>query len=488
MPNVLFTHLGKTVSVTAGSTILQAAQQLGLHLDAPCGGQGKCGKCKVIADGREVLACQYIVEADVSVTLPQSTSVQILSEGLSFHIPIDPVRGGYLIAIDIGTTTVVCFLLSPQGEELATASMLNPQRPYGADVMSRIQYAVGGKGHELTAAIREGLNSLVAECCRKAGIAQSDIGVVSVVGNPCMQQLFLGLSVNNLAEVPFSPALTKAETVDAACFPACTNASLLVVPDISGYVGADTMGCILGAKLHEAQDTVLLVDIGTNGEMVLTHGGRMTACSTAAGPALEGASIHFGMRGAEGAIDKVWLENGQRRCSVIGGGKATGICGSGLIDAVAVLLNQGLLNKRGRIQSTDELDGQRVVMLTDTVYLTQDDIRQVQLAKGAIAAGIQLMCQHLGITPADIDRVILAGAFGSFLNPDSACRIGLLPMELAGKISAAGNLAGVGAKMLALNREQLPLTQSLLNRIEALELAQIPSFQHTFAVHMCFDV
>lgn len=229
-----------------------------------------------------------------------------------------------------------------------------------------------------------------------------------------------------------------------------------------------------------------MVDIGTNGEMVLAHNRRMTACSTAAGPALEGANIRFGMRGAEGAIDHVWVEDGEIHCSVIGGRKAAGICGSGIIDAIAALLDLKLLNKRGRIQSAVEIDDQRIVRLTDTVYLTQEDIRQVQMAKGAIAAGIHLMCAHLDITPADIHHVILAGAFGSYMNPESACRIGLLPKELLGKISAGGNLAGIGSKMLAINKEQLPLTQDLLSRIEFLELADLPAFQKTFAKCMGF--
>lgn len=488
MPKVSFVGSGKTITVDRGTTLLQATHQLGLAVDAPCGGHGKCGKCRAIVNGQEVLACQYQVDSDITVVLPRQSSARILSEGQVANIPLDPVKPGYLAAFDIGTTTVVCFLLSPDGTETATASMLNPQIPFGADVMTRIQYAIDGGLNTLTTLIRNGMGQLLEECCQKAGIAETEIGVISVVGNPCMQQIFLGLSVNNLAEVPFAPAITEADIQDAAdYFPEYKNAVLLTVPDISGYIGADTMGCILATKMYKAEDTVLMVDIGTNGEMVLAHKGRMTACSTAAGPALEGASIQFGMRGAEGAIDRVWLENGEIKCSVIGGGEAVGICGSGIIDAVAALLDGKWLNKRGRMKVAAEIDGQRIVQLTQNVYLTQEDIRQVQLAKGAIAAGIQLMCNHLGITVEEIDRCILAGAFGSFLNPKSACRTGLLPRELTSKITAAGNLAGVGAKMLAMNKEQLPLSQSLLNRIEFLELAQVPTFQRTFALCMGFQ-
>lgn len=488
MPKVSFVDSGRAITVDRGTTLLEVTHQLGLAVDAPCGGHGKCGKCRAIVNGREVLACQYQVEADITVTLPQQSSARILSDGQAVNVPLDPVKPGYLAAFDIGTTTVVCFLLSPDGTEVATASMLNPQTPFGADVMTRIQYAIDSGLNTLTTLIRNGMGQLLEECCRKVGIVQAEIGVISVVGNPCMQQIFLGLSVNNLAEVPFAPVISEAGIQNAAdYFPECKNAVLLTVPDISGYIGADTMGCILATKMYEAEDTVLMVDIGTNGEMVLAHKGRMTACSTAAGPALEGASIQFGMRGAEGAIDRVWLENGEIQCSAIGGGEAVGICGSGIIDAVAALLDGKWLNKRGRMKSTEEMDGQRIVQLTQNVYLTQEDIRQVQLAKGAIAAGIQLMCAHLGITVEQIDRCILAGAFGTFLNPESACRIGLLPRELSGKITAAGNLAGVGAKMLAMNKAQLGQSQSLLSRIEFLELAQVPTFQRTFALCMGFQ-
>ena len=259
-----------------------------------------------------------------------------------------------------------------------------------------------------------------------------------------------------------------------------------MVPDIAGYVGADTVGAVLATKLDSVEDNVLLVDIGTNGEMVLRANGRMAACSTAAGPALEGAKITFGMRGAPGAIDKVWLEDGELRFHVIGDTEATGICGSGLIDAVASFLDLGLINKRGRIQSTEETNGQRVLYLNSDIYLTQNDIHEVMLAKGAIAAGVELLAKTLGIEVSDIDRVLLAGAFGSFLNADQASRIGLLPAGLEGKATAVGNAAGVGACRMALDRSEFERTNELLKQIEFVELANLPEFMGCFARHMGF--
>ena len=238
--------------------------------------------------------------------------------------------------------------------------------------------------------------------------------------------------------------------------------------------------------MYASGDVTLMVDIGTNGEMVLGNRERMTACSTAAGPALEGAKIKFGMRGAPGAINHVWVENGSLRCSVIGGGTAAGICGSGLIDAVACLLELGLLNARGRLLTSEELDGERIVRLTDSVYVTQNDIREVQMAKGAIAAGISLMARELGIEISQIGSVLLAGAFGSFLRPESACRIGLLPAELLGKITAVGNAAGSGAKMMACSKEEFARTDELIAQIEFIELASLPGFQREFAKNMRF--
>ena len=482
MPTVTFTNCRRQIRVEPNTTILQAARQLGMVLDAPCGGNGTCGKCKVKMNGKEVLACQTKIDTDVAVELPQQTAANILTSGQTVVSSVDPIQPGYLVAFDIGTTTVVCFLLSPEGQELAAESKLNPQVAYGADVISRIRSALEGELDALTKVIRAGMSELIAKCCGKAGITPSQIGVISVVGNPCMQQLFLGISPDNLAAVPFTPVLTEVNTEKAAAiFPECSDAILLTIPDISGYVGADTVGCVLASQMYKAEETTLMVDIGTNGEMVLSHAGRMAACSTAAGPALEGANITFGVRSGTGAIDHVWEENGELCYSVIGNREPTGICGSGIIDAIAVALERKLINKRGRIQSTEQQNGQRAIYLSDHIYLTQEDIRQVQIAKGAIAAGIHLMCSYLGITPAQIQRVILAGAFGSFLNPESACRIGMLPEELSGKIIAAGNLAGVGAKVTAISKEQFAFTEELVKRIEFIELADMPDFQKTFA-------
>lgn len=488
----------KELKVLSGTNLLVALRDAGLAPEAPCGGHGTCGKCQVLVDGEEKLACQVMVDADICVKLPVKEQINILSEGTETAMEINPIKEGYLAAFDIGTTTVVCYLLDGvTGKVLAHASVLNPQAPYGADVISRIQAALDGQMDTQTEIIRRGMSGLISEVCRKAGINPEEISVVSVVANPCMQQLFMGISPENLAAVPFDAVLNKIDIVPAADYlPECKNAVLPVIPNISGYVGSDTVGCVISTDMDHAKDICLMVDIGTNGEMVLSKRGRMTACSTAAGPALEGAKIHFGMRGAPGAIDHVRAEDGMIRCSVIGDIPAAGICGSGLIDAVAVMLELGIINKRGRIQTGDkmpeytnrlqEIDGTRVFYLTEEVYLTQDDIREVQLAKGAIAAGIELMAEHLELRIDQIDSVMLAGAFGSFMNPDSACRIGLLPAELKTKITAVGNAAGSGSRIVACDREQLERTQDIVEKVEFIELAALPKFQKCFAMNTNF--
>lgn len=472
----------RNIEAAAGENLLHVLRSAGFCVNAACGGNGSCGKCKVCIDGEEVLACRRVIDRDMTITLPGAEGAHIITDGISQPTAIS-CKDGFCLAFDIGTTTVAGYLLNGKtGRELCCESTLNPQVSYGADIISRIQYALRGHMEELTTVIRKCVADLAGSLCNKAGVDPGQVIIVSIVGNPAMQQFFLGIRPDNLVQIPFSPILTQAKTAKAKDYlPLFENAELLIIPDISGFVGADTLACILATGLHKKEELTLLVDIGTNGEMVLGNKYRMVACSTAAGPALEGANIHFGMRGQTGAIDHVWLEDGQFRCSVIGGSQAVGICGSGIIDAVAAALEAGLINERGRIQNED-----RRVPLTHRLYLTQEDIRQVQLAKGAIAAGIELMAAHLGVDLQNIQKVYLAGAFGTFMDPASACRIGLLPSGLEAKITAVGNAAGSGAKMLACSSQELHLAQGLVKQVELIELASVPAFQRCFAQNMRF--
>ena len=293
---------GRLEEARQGENLLKVLRRANHAPDAPCGGNGKCGKCLVeIEDSkgrRKVLACQTEVWEDMKVHLPKDgeKGTQILLEGHEAPLVMDPLAKGKLLAFDIGTTTVVCYLLSPEdGQELSHASMLNPQEPFGADVISRIQCAVKGEREALTKAIREGMESLIKEVCERAGVSPSEIGVVSVVGNPCMQQLFLGMEVNNLAAVPFAPVLKESAHLPAADYlPSLTNALLLVVPDIAGYVGADTLGCVLSSQMEAASGNVLMVDIGSEGK------------------GQDGSLFHRSRTCPGGSQDPFWHERGER--------------------------------------------------------------------------------------------------------------------------------------------------------------------------------
>ncbi len=464
----------RNIVVADGAPLTDALGQAGIFVHASCGGNGKCGKCKVVVDGREALACQTVVDRDMTVVVPSSSDGVILTKGISVALPAD---SGLCLAVDIGTTTVAAYLIEG-GSVLATRSCNNPQAAFGADVVSRIHHGVKGKAAELTAVIRSCVEDMTRKVLKEAG--KCGLSRVCIVGNPAMQQLFLGLPVENLTEIPFRPLLTAAEICDGGDYiPAWSGAELLTVPDIAGYIGADTVAGILATGMDKEDKLTLLVDIGTNGEMVLGNKDRMVACATAAGPALEGAGIRFGMQASSGAIDRVGKDFS---CHVIGNTKASGICGSGLLDAVAVALSKGLINERGRI-----LMEERIISLADDVFLTQEDIRQLQQAKGAIAAGIRLMAQHLGVCLGDIEKVYLAGAFGTFMDPGSACRVGLLPPELEDRIQPVGNAAGSGAMQIACAKEALARADAIAKAVKHLELSTLPDWARCFAQSMRFE-
>ncbi len=484
MVPVTLPEQGKTLFALPGENLLNVLRRYGLAPDAPCGGQGTCRKCTVYLDGNPQKACSITVNEPMSVQVPKPEKLRVLHEAAAGST----ICGRAVAAVDLGTTSLVCSLLdSETGLRIAVRTSANPQCGYGADVVSRIREALDGRTQILARLIRQAVDELLVDCCRDAGILPEAVEKVCIVGNPAMEQLFLDIPPENLVEIPFQPVLTEPKILPCGDYlNGPSHAELLVVPNISGYVGGDTVGCILSEKLDQADQMTLLVDIGTNGEMVLSAHNRMIACATAAGPALEGANIRFGMRASPGAIDHVWLENEQVRYSTIDGTKAVGICGSGLIDAMAVFLELGKINARGRIAPGQEIDGQRVLSISEEVYLTQEDIRQVQLAKGAIHAGIRMMMEHLGITEEEIECCLLAGAFGSYLDPESACRVGLLPPALRGKIRAVGNAAARGAEQMVLDSCLFSKSAGIVQNTEVLELASLPGFSRTYGRSMNF--
>lgn len=460
------------VTVETGATLLQAQIKVGLRPDAPCGGKGTCGKCRAVVDGREVLACQTVVDRDMVVTLPQTTQANILADGVSLHIQAD-AQHDYALAFDVGTTTVVAYLLDGKsGTVLSSASSLNPQTQYGADVISRIQFAMDGGAETLQDCIRGALAQLTHEVSRRACVEIEDITIAAIVGNTAMHHLLLGIDAKPLVTPPYMPNVFDAKELDAeGLLP--IRGKVCVLPNIAGFVGGDTVGCMVATRFDKLDALTLMIDIGTNGEMVLGNRQRRIACSTAAGPAFEGAKISCGMRGAVGAVDHVWLENGQVKYHVIGDREAVGLCGSGLLDLIAVLLDLEIIDESGYLE-----DGS--YRLCDAVTLTQKDVREVQLAKAAIRAGVELLAQKSGVAVEQIQKVLLAGAFGNYMTPASACRIGMTPACLENCIMPIGNAAGEGAKLCAISQREFSYSQKLAGGTEFLELASMPDFQNKY--------
>lgn len=454
----------------SGGTILQAQIAAGLQPDAPCGGKGTCGKCKVILEGREVLACQEPVDRDMTVQTSDTEGIKILTGGLSAETKPDGAYQ-YAAAFDIGTTTVVAYLLDgTTGRLIASASAMNPQSQYGADVISRLQHALNGKPQELKDCICNTLRELARKITSEAGIGLEDIGTAAIVGNTAMHHLLLGIDPQPLVTPPYMPKVFQALELEKA----------RILPNIAGFVGGDTVGCMVSTRFDRQKELTLLIDIGTNGEMVLGDQNRRIACSTAAGPAFEGAKISCGMRGAEGAVDHVWLENGEVRYHVLGDVPSKGLCGSGLLDLVAVLLELGVIEESGRMEG-------KSYSLCENVVLTQKDVREVQLAKAAIRAGIELLAEQLNVEIGDIRQVCLAGAFGNYMDPASACRIGMIPPVLGDRICPIGNAAGEGAKLCALSRAEFEYSKHLAETTEFLELASLPQFQDRYVDALEFE-
>ena len=603
---VRFKPLDEVTEVERGTSVLKAAFQAGLRLDAECGGMGRCGKCRVmVAKGvscitpkeREYLtpydiknkirlACQANVQASTVVSLLSEPSVkdQILEAGVSRTVAFDPAikkhfldldkadlkhekpldqlirgfleqagirkpildfsclktlplalqnnAGGvtailqgrqvlgfeagdtrdriYGLAVDVGTTTVVGYLFDLGTGNLAGVdSALNSQSSYGSDVVSRIEHAIQTPQglEQLKAEVISTINRIIEKLCDLKNISNREIYSLYLVGNTPMNHLFWGISPCFLARFPYNPLTVKALGVSARDVNVQMNplGRVFSLPLISGFIGSDTVGVILSTGLHKSRLPRLAIDIGTNGEIVLTDGKAMAACSCAAGPAFEGAHIQCGMRATSGAIDRVYLSDGEIRYHVIDEVPPKGICGSGLVDAVKVMLTAGLLNSNGKLLDPEAVANPRLARLIrrekymqlaltgehkpiggKTVVVTRKDISELQLAKGAMRAGINILMDKLGLRESDIREVYLAGGFGNYVNPASAVAIGLLPVFQKAKITPVGNAAGSGAKMALLSTSAFKEAVKIAERVEHVELANIPQFQQEFAKGVLF--
>ena len=322
MCTVRLTQENVVLTVREGSNLFAVLREAGYAPDTYCGGTGKCGKCALLVNGESRLSCTCSVTGDITVSIPSGREHNAKND--SGESDSETIEGNASLAIDVGTTTVVCALLDENGTILGKEAVTNPQIPYGADVVTRIRSALSGSMENQSSLIRRSLSDAAETLLRRFGIPFSAVQRISFVGNPSMQQLLLGMDLKNLVELPYHPIITKPETRPAwKVLPKFADAELLIVPDISAYVGADTVAGIMATGMDRSERLQLLVDIGTNGEMVLGDRNGMLSCATAAGPALEGADISCGMRSAEGAICSATVKNGEPSFSVIGNGKAT---------------------------------------------------------------------------------------------------------------------------------------------------------------------
>lgn len=557
MARVVFYPGCREVSVPEGTSVLEAARLAGLAVDSPCSGMGTCGKCKVRLLGvsaRNVirkenshitpeeksrgieLACQTKIAGDIDVALSfkeENKTLKILNHGQSLALERDSFftkkfcgeenitrvfAGGkvagseagnteqdiYGLVVDIGTTTLVVSLVDlRRGTEIDSTSALNPQALHAQDVLSRIKTASAEDGLDLlhSVLIAE-INRMIAEVTGRSGVRPENIYEAIFSGNTCMLHLAVHADPAGLGKYPYTPAISGGTQLRAADYGlTIAGCGLLYLPPvISAYVGADITSGLLAAKLYENKGVTLFIDIGTNGEMVLGFGGRLTATSTAAGPAFEGMNITCGMRAAHGAIEYFGIgTDGDLMVKTIGGEKAIGICGSGLLDIVSELVDYGLIQKNGKFadpQTAANLPALRERLVAEEgrisfqvaggVRVTQKDIRQVQLAKGAVRAGIEFLLASKQINAGDVDRVLIAGAFGYHLRAKSLINIGLLPAEFAGKIDFIGNTSQAGGQAFLLNKTYRGVMQEVVESVEVLELANYKDFNRVFVKSMGF--
>lgn len=420
--------------------------------------------------------------------------------------PGDTTDRLYGVAVDIGTTKVVAYLVDlNSGETVRTESSPNPQIPYGEDVMSRITYAdkVPDGLAQLQKAITATLNSMIAKLCEAEAITPDDVLEVMVVGNTAMHHIFFGIPVSHLADAPYAPAVRSALTVSPAHvgLGTCPSGKVSSLPNIAGFVGADAVADLLASGLYEDKKTGMMIDIGTNTEIIAGNRERLVSCSCASGPAFEGAHIKFGMRASTGAIERVWIDPATKEVTVrtVEDSEPRGICGSGIVDALAEMLKVGILDTSGKIIVSPENPGTRrgrdglpefvLVRASESaqkedIVVTQHDVQEIQLAKAAIFAGVAILMKRLGLRCSSINRIYAAGAFGTYVDASSAISIGMYPDVPVERIKFIGNAAGSGARMCLRSTEMRDLAESLSKKVEYIELAAQKEFQAEFAQAM----
>lgn len=530
---VTFLPQGITAQVPLKTTIQAAALMNNLSLESICNGKGTCGKCLVRVSGsvsepssQELtrlgekkaegwrLACQTQILGKAEITLPRKDEFHTVQSGQARTYPFEPMildihphlENVYGVAVDIGTTSIVASLMNLMGEdkELMTTSCLNPQTKFGGDVITRISFA--HQSPEDTLKLRDfvlnGINQLIHQMCTQQKVLPEQIRHVTIAGNTTMLHLLLGLDPISLARAPYTPIFVDYQelTAEKVGLQIDPQALISLLPCLSAFIGADILAGLLALDFQKIIVPSLFIDIGTNGEIVANVMGKLVATSSAAGPALEGMNIQCGCRAEDGAISSVHLtENGQIELETIGQAPVKGICGSGLVELVAELVNAKVISPTGRFTDSSDLpgflsqhmiesDGQPAFAVhpQSMTTLTQKDVRQVQLAKAAIAAAIEILFERLEVDLASVEHVYIAGAFGYHLKPEALKTIGLLPQNLNATIHFVGNTAKEGARLCLSSKQALQEIQALQKALIPLELSYAPEFMDHYVEQMGF--
>ncbi|MCL1787221.1 MAG: ASKHA domain-containing protein [Defluviitaleaceae bacterium] len=476
------------IAAESGDNLLDILRANSIFIDAPCGGLGTCGKCVVDTHKGPLLACKTILDKsffDTEITIPKAGDMKILAAYESAHRPHCNRDGaGYGIAIDIGTTTLAFELLDmTAGTRMAAHSQVNSQREYGADVMSRITNAVAGDAARLHACIKKDILDGIQHILDKGGAAASNISLVTITGNTTMLHLLLDQPCDSLGVAPFTPVFLDMKTHPfAALFDSpLLSCDVIILPGISTFVGADIAAGLLCAGWPGTPGTNLLIDLGTNGEMAVFSKDKVIVTSTAAGPAFEGGNISMGVGSVNGAIAKVryYDKNYVYSYETIGNLPPVGICGTGVVDIAAELIRHQLVDETGRIASDDD-----AITIAPGILFTQKDIREIQLAKSAIRAGIEILLDMAGVGYADLSHVFIAGGFGHKIDLQSAITLGLFPTELAEKVVVLGNGALGGCTNVLLDCNAQADIVKLTAMATEVNLAAHPKFNELFMDYM----
>jgi len=474
-----------------GETILLACARSGVIISAPCGGRGTCGKCGVrLLEGQvsgdtpdaegAVRACAAVPLSDITIDCPAFGELSVDDSG---KLPAEahrPARAG--IALDIGTTTVCARLVDlDTSTALDNISELNDQRPFGADVMSRIGAAKYGKTGELYNLINRQTERIIKTFKERWDIPK--IEKLAVSANTTMLHLFLNVDPSSMGELPFTPVFLEERELKGEALSLSVE-DVIVLPSVSAFIGADISAGLTALDIANVPGPSFLIDIGTNGEMALCNNGSIYCCSTAAGPAFEGAEISCGTGGIKGAISGVKLTEGKKPkllLTTIGNVPPVGICGSGLVDALALMLKQEVIDGTGYM-----LFLAKEFNLATGVSITGRDVRQFQLAKSAILSGIKILCKNAGLEPKDIKSVFVAGGFGFYINKQNAVDSGIFPREFLEPLSVCGNLSLEGAQKCLTEKDFLDRCKKIISRCSVIDLAADPTFTDEFAENMMF--